>query len=189
MLLSLVPPSWIPFLVGPSVNTIAMLFIVSVITLVHPTILPGVDPEIIHYVSFPMPKVSTPITPLIVPISCDLVVLPLSFVNCAICPEILAYAIFATLKIFSCELWGIRPRLSASSVLQILLPLSFISGLIWVGINSKSMSFIVTPASFVHFSLCVSEAALTDSSAQDPFPLKGGSIWPSHMPMPVTESA
>ena len=109
VLLPLIPPAGILLLVGPGVDAIAVFFVISVVALVHATILPSVDPEIIHDVTLPVPEVATTVTPLVMTIACDLIILPLALVNGAVCPEILADAILASLRVLTGKFGRIRP--------------------------------------------------------------------------------
>ena len=80
MLLAVAPPANVAFLVTPSVNTKAMLFVLSEEALVLPSVLPGVYSEFVQYVPAPVPNIPAAIRPLIVPIAADLVLLPLALI-------------------------------------------------------------------------------------------------------------
>ena len=66
--------------------------------------------------------------------------------------------------VLTSKLRSVWPSLRAFTLLQVLIPLSFITCSITVGVDTETMSLIISPLAIVHFTLCVSEGPLAVSS-------------------------
>ena len=117
MLLAVIPPARVLLLIAPSVHPVAMLLIVTVESFVPAAVLPGVNAEILHDVAFPVPDIAPAVIPLIVTVTRDLILLPLSFIDCSICPDILSDSVLTAFFVFTYEFRRIRPCFSALAVL------------------------------------------------------------------------
>jgi len=96
---------------------------------------------------------------------------------------------FLSRKVQSLIHTSISPCLLAFSMLQIVLPLSFISRAIYVNVHSVSVGLIIDPVALVNVSIDVYELAMAMGSVIPPLPFVARTIRPYLHTIAIAESA
>lgn len=75
-------------------------------------------------------------------------------------------------------LGAVGPLLDSEPVLLVLVPLSFVSASVEVGVHSESVGLVVSPFSFVHVSLGVDQPSLAVSHSVSPEAVVSAAVRP-----------
>ena len=178
MLLPSRPPAFIFAIIRPHVYTIAVLFIVGELALVHFSVRIELNPEARHFVFFKLPVVLTsifhqlfplPVHPVVVPRAYILALFKFEFSLAFLPPHTELTDIFRRAALFS-----------PLPILQVVLPLPRITHTISSLVLSRAISFVVVPLPCVDTSIWVVERTFSERLIIGPVSFIFGPIRPGH---------
>ena len=181
VLFPLVPPSLIFASISPEVDSVALLLVHKVLTIVSHSVRVDVNAEPLHVVGLPLAEVFTAISPEVDTVTMDLIVYPLTFISRAISPGVLSSSFLLTHDVLSLVSGTLRPCLNTLAVLLVLLPLSFVACPFHVGVDSMTIGLVIHPAALVDIAIGMEEFPLAARLVELPLAFVASPVNPFHL--------
>ena len=181
VLFPFVPPALIFASISPKVDSVALLLVHEVLTIVSHPVRVDVNTEPLHVVGLPLSEVFTAISPEVDAVTMDLIVNPLSFIGRAIGPGVLSSSFFLTHDVLALVSGTLRPSLYTLAVLLVLLPFSFVACPLHVGVDSMTISLVVHPATLVDITVGMEEFSLAARLVELPLAFVTSTVDPFHL--------
>merc|ERR1739844_740597 len=124
MLLTFKPPASVFSTVCPLVETVALLFVCHKLAVVCHFVVVDVEPEAFHVVIGPLTMVNFARRPALLAEASDPIFFPLTFVNCSICVRVFTLSMFPAFFVVSFVSGSTGEVLYAVTMLLIILPLA-----------------------------------------------------------------
>jgi len=134
-----------------------MLFVILVLSLVLPAVLPRKGAFSVHLVVDPVAGEGSLIGPLVGSLALDVVIMKLSFIHRPVFPRKLPQSILLTVLVIPLVPRSIRPNLHALALLNIPLPFTFILGPIEMDVDAMALGLVIDPFSLVNVTVSGSD--------------------------------
>ena len=118
-----------------------------------------------------------------------LIVEPFALVPAAIRPCVLSSALLFGHHILAHVLCALSPGLYSITVLQVILPLAFVSGTFYSCIDAVTKSLVIKPLAIVHIAIIVVKLTIAARLVELPVTLVACSIFPDHTALPMPQAA
>jgi hypothetical protein len=171
VLLAVFPLTVVLATIRPSENTMTLLLIVEVVSLVTTSIMPCEYTCPVHLVIVPLSGILAAIRPSVDAPSLNIVIEEGTFVGWTISPEELALAVLLAFLIIAFVAGTIRPDLLTLAMLLIFEPPTLITGTIRVVIDTEAVSLVIFPLPVVYVTVSMDKATFSISFIVTPVSL------------------
>ena len=161
-----------------TIDAFPMLFTIMKLALVHPSVRPGIHSLTVFLIVDVLAVIHSAVGPSELAFSVHLIISPFSIILRTVSPLKYAGAMLFAFQIVSVEEGAIRPGLSSSTFLLVLIPLSFVRRSFGVVVVAYAVGLVVDPLTFEHIAICKNEAAIAISHVILPKALKFATIGP-----------
>ena len=188
VLLAPAPVTRVCAAITPSIDTVAVLFVILVFAPVLPTVLPSVHTDSVHIIIDPFSLVLTAIQPSVGAQALDLVLLPFAIIPGTVVPAVDASPVLLACQVFALVDGAISPLFLALSVLEVLLPLTLVSGPIHMDIDALAVCLIIDPISLVNIPIDMGELSKPMGPVVLPVAFVAGAVRPDLFTIAISET-
>jgi hypothetical protein len=131
-----------------------------------------------HIIVLPRASEGPTIRPFVYAGAINLVLEPLTVVHTSVGPDVATPSMFHTFFVASLVVAAIRPSFDTHTILEIVVPLTFVFGTVLMYVDTLTVCLVILPVSFINITVSVPEFTLAIGFVVAPFALISRTVGP-----------